>query len=91
MFPSSLNFVPERQHEEWIATSDRASRSLAREVYALICGSRFPLIHFELDSGQLPVNKDVKENLADSDANPNPRFWINGSNPQPHDHHADIV
>ena len=36
-------------------------------------------------------NKDVKENLADSDAIPNPRFWINGSNPQPHDHHADIV
>ena len=28
----------------------------------------------------LPVNKDVKENLADSDAIPNPRFWINGSN-----------
>ena len=27
-----------------------------------------------------PVNKDVKENLADSDAIPNPRFWINGSN-----------
>ena len=28
----------------------------------------------------LPVNKDVKENLADSDAIPNPIFWINGSN-----------
>jgi len=28
----------------------------------------------------LPVNKDVTENLADSDAIPNPKFWINGSN-----------
>ena len=28
----------------------------------------------------LPVKRDVKENLADSDAIPNPRFWINGSN-----------
>ena len=27
-----------------------------------------------------PVNTDVKKNLADSDAIPNPRFWINGSN-----------
>ena len=26
-----------------------------------------------------PVNKNVKKNLADSDAIPNPRFWINGS------------
>ena len=59
-------------------------------MFALICNV-FPFDRFqclsepkwdEAKSGRkvLPVNKDVKENLTDSDAIPNPIFWINSSN-----------